>query len=151
MVRARFAFFLLLSVATVRADDVLPAHCAILPLSEAKKLVAQCSRDCPYYATEFWIPTTSQILAIESRLPSILRGSGHKVKASSSLHQYVGFIAKGKRLIYLSAVDSSDIPKKDKSWRHEALVVCDGGDAFWGVEFDPATGKFAHLEFNGAI
>jgi len=36
-------------------------------------------------------------------------------------------------------------------WRFRSQVVCDGGPAFFGFEFDPAMGQFSNLEFNGAI
>ena len=29
------------------------------------------------------------------------------------------------------------------------MIICDGGDAFWGVEFDSAAATFHNLEFNG--
>jgi len=93
------------------------------------------------------MPSVSQIVAIEARLPALLQASGHKVKAAASYHQYIGFISKGKRLIYLSAFQSSSAGYLTNGyWRTNALIsICDGGDTYWGVEFAPATNKFAHL------
>jgi hypothetical protein len=34
-------------------------------------------------------------------------------------------------------------------WHRQVVGVCDGGPAFFGVEYDPATKRFSHFEFNG--
>jgi hypothetical protein len=34
-------------------------------------------------------------------------------------------------------------------WPSEPVVVCDGGPAFFGVEYDPEKKTFTHFEFNG--
>jgi hypothetical protein len=37
------------------------------------------------------------------------------------------------------------------NWKFHATLVCDGGSAFFGAEFDPANETFSHFEFNGAV
>jgi hypothetical protein len=34
-------------------------------------------------------------------------------------------------------------------WKHELLMVCDGGPAFFGIEYDPQTNTFDHFAYNG--
>jgi hypothetical protein len=36
-----------------------------------------------------------------------------------------------------------------KDWRTRALIICDGGSAFWGVVFDPADNSFHDFDSNG--
>ena len=133
------------------ARDNSSDHRAILPTNEGKELVGQCSRDCPYSAKTFWRPSASQVAAIEQRLPNLLRTSGHKIDLPHSYRQYLGIVLTGKKLIYINAFDSLTMADFRASWRNKALIICDGGDVFWGVEFDPATNAFQHLAFNGAI
>lgn len=148
-VRLRIFLIFALSVTQLAASSLARERWTILPTSEGKDLVGQCSRECPYDAKSFWAPSTSQVAGIEQRLPALLHASGHKIDLSHSCRQYLGIVVHGKRIIYMSAIDISVISGDD--WRAKALVVCDGGDIFWGVEFDPATNTFAHLAFNGAI
>jgi hypothetical protein len=124
----------------------------ILPLAEGPKLLAQCSRSSPGDAvTRFWTPSAAQIQALEQRLPSLLRKSGHDIVISRFHRQYIGFILHGKKLIYLNAFPADDIASwhSRANWRTTAWIVCDGGDDYWGVEFDPATQTFHDLAFNG--
>ena len=49
-------------------------------------------------------------------------------------------------MIYVNAFIRDYVPK---DWHSRLVNVCDGGAGFWGVLFDPATGKFSDLETNG--
>ena len=55
----------------------------------------------------------------------------------------------GKQVIYINAFH---LPE-DNSLRpaREAVRVCDGGAQFWGAVFDPASGTFNELQFNGGF
>jgi hypothetical protein len=141
----------MLLAAITMANQNSSDHWTVLPITEGTKLVGQCSRECPYDAKTFWRPTPSQVAVVEQRLPALLHVSGHKLDVSKSYRQYLGLIRAGKKLIYVNAFDSSTMADFTKTWRKEALIICDGGDVFWGVEFDPSTGTFQHLAFNGAI
>src|ERR1700686_827639 len=149
--RAQFWVMLSALLAWSASGESLPDHCAILPKSEAPALIRQCSRGSPTDASDFWIPSPSQIQAIEQRLPELLRKSGHKLKLSDSYRKYIGVTSHGKKLIYLNSFPEFALKYSEgrRNWRTTALTVCDGGDVFWGVEFDPADKTFHHLEFNG--
>jgi hypothetical protein len=151
----RRASFIIVVAAVLACSDAvggesLPKDCAVLPLSQGRHLIEQCSRASPANVTGFWTPSITQVLAVEQRLPALLSKSGHKIDLSRTRRQYVGIISGGKKLIYLNALlaEAPD-PHDDTDWRSVAVMVCDGGDAFWGVEFDPTDNAFHNLGFNG--
>ncbi len=131
--------------------ESLPKACTVLPVSQGRALIAQCSRTSPANVSGFWTPPVAEILAVEQRLPDLLSKSGHKIDLAHTRRQYIGFISSGKKLIYLNALLSERPDKDDPDWRSTAEIVCDGGDAFWGVEFDPADSTFHNLCFNGMV
>ncbi|HKP04726.1 MAG TPA: hypothetical protein VJU77_15340 [Chthoniobacterales bacterium] len=149
---ARFLVFFA-SVAIAKAADDLPGHVTILPTSEGPKIIKQCSRTDPAEVTGFWLPLPADVAASEKTLPQLLRKSGHTINLGHSYRQYIGIVSHGKKLIYVNAFSETVLvhPPLRRSWKREAMVICDGGDVFWGVEFDPATRVFTHLEFNGSI
>jgi hypothetical protein len=137
---------------------------AILPVGESKPALMQCSRVSPGPSAPFWSPTPAQVEELEKRLPSYLRQQKHAEHSdylSSYLRQYVGFTRKGRKLIYLNAFTTNvlDTFCRDgfkafpgdcrNHWRSHAFTVCDGGDHFWGVEYDPESKTFSGLDFNG--
>jgi len=151
--RAQFLITLLalLAWSTESNGESLPDHCAILPTSQGAALIRQCSRGSPAGVSGFWNPSLSQVLAVEQRLPELLRKSCHKLKLSDSYRQYVGVTSRGKKLIYLNSFPEFVLGHSGdrRDWRTTALIVCDGGDVFWGVEFDPADNTFHNIQFNG--
>ena len=89
-------------------------------------------------------------MALEQRLPDFLRQMQPQLKLQQYYRQYVGVIAGGKKLIYLNAFISGGLAvNPNKDWKTTAIIVCDGGDGFWGVEFDPADNAFHHYASNG--
>jgi hypothetical protein len=147
----RVLLFLLLPLAvpSIVTAQTLPSHCVVLPLSQGPALIRQCSRSSPADVTGFWTPNISDVLKIEQRLPELLRKSGHRIDFAASRRQYIGFISHGKRLIYLNAFPAFEPHRDDPDWKSTPIMFCDGGDALWGVEFDPADKTFHNLGFNG--
>ena len=47
---------------------------------------------------------------------------------------YLGIVVGGRRFVYINAGPPG---------------ICDGGSCCWGVLYDPATGRFFDLAFNG--
>jgi hypothetical protein len=142
--------FLFLAPFVFAQPESLPDRFAILPESQGPALVRQCSRLAPRDVSGFWSPSVAQVLALEQRLPDLFRKSQPKIKLANYFRQYVGIVSHGRKLIYLNAFIKGGLdvnPKKD--WKTTAIIVCDGGDGFWGVEFDPAENTFQHLETNG--
>jgi hypothetical protein len=143
--------YLVVLVPTLCArGESVPDGYAIMPQLAGPDLMRQCSRFAPTHISTFWTPSVLQVQAIEQRLIKLLRRSGHHINLVDSRRQYIGVITRGKKLIYLNAFPASALDPPDHiDWRRTAFTACDGGDVFWGVEFDPATNSFANLEFNG--
>jgi hypothetical protein len=61
--------------------------------------------------------------------------------ALSILHRSSDLVNSEGRLSYMHPMSS---------WRLlDGIFVCDGGDDFWGLEYDPESKAFSALEFNG--
>jgi hypothetical protein len=136
---------------TVRAADPAPMpepeRFTILPMSEVPRLLNLCSRPSPQEVTETWVITKPQVLEIEKRLPDF----AHKhasIDPGKSLRQYIGIVAHGKKIIYLNSIPDWASVAAKKDWRTKAIDLCEGGEAFWGVEFDPADNTFHNFHSN---
>jgi hypothetical protein len=140
----------LLIVGACRAQEKKPY--VILPPSEAQAVNRLCSRPGPGEIEEGWAPGAIDVATLEARLSDIstLQSRGAvRTTISDPFHfyrQYVGIVLSGRRLIYVNAFPPDFVPKY---WQTRLMDVCDGGPAFWGVLFDPATGKFSDLKTNG--
>lgn len=127
---------------------------AVMPPDKAKDLLHQCSRPSPQNVTGTWLPQAAQISELEARLPPLLErnlaGQRHPDIAHYA-RQYAGLVQKDRRIIYVNGfwLHPSDPAVKSGVWRTRANMVCDGGNAFFGVEYDPMTKGFTHLVFNG--
>jgi hypothetical protein len=72
------------------------------------------------------------------------------------VRQYAGFISSGRKIIYVNALPRRDTESQmpdepPEDWKHKALVMCDGGPQFFGVEYDPQTKAFSNFAFNGVL
>ena len=67
--------------------------------------------------------------------------------------QYVGIIRDGRRFIYGNfwSRNLEGDHGSGGSYSRNPQIVCDGGPTFFGVEFEPATGKYTHMAFNGSV
>ncbi|HEX9346325.1 MAG TPA: hypothetical protein VF919_02020 [Gemmatimonadales bacterium] len=73
----------------------------------------------------------------------VLRGAGRRlVKVLTDAETHV-------RIWAASALGSIG-PAAKPDWRAHAVVVCDGGPDFSGVEYDLRAGRFHHIDFNGS-
>lgn len=143
------AFLLLLGVA--QADD---PPWVLLTGDQAGILIHQCSRESPMAIQSAWTPTAAVLEKMELQLAAITRleskiccGVGGKIDDVNAYYrQYAGLVIEGRRLIYINAfVRTANI----SDWRIQPALICDGGQAYWGVLYDPATGEFFDLAFNG--
>ena len=124
----------------------------LLPASEVKSVVKQCSRPSPTEFTDTWQPSKEELKEMESRFAEIRKLKvleccilGEKIKnPEGDYMQYAGIVLGGRKLIYINAIpgDPGD------SWKEKAVVICDGGTA-WGVLYDPKTKTFSSLAVNG--
>lgn len=146
----------------------------VFPAEHARELLGQCSRAVPQNVDGTWVPVAAQIRELEARLPQALADAfarkgtseyqgGRNVVRQRYGRQYGGLVVHGRRIIYVNAfyysfIDAyhespSDLGafKRGLDWHRTTVGVCDGGENFWGVEYDPATGIFSHFAFNGRV
>jgi hypothetical protein len=127
-----------------------PGRRFVLAPAEAAPLLRQCSRPSPEGATGYWEPSDAEIRQLELRLVGYLgnlTGSEAPPTGIGYHRQYVGFFRDGTRLIYGSFYPGYG--ESPESERTSAVVICDGGPAYWGIVYDPADGRFSDLRFNG--
>lgn len=151
---------------------------AVLTGSESRAVLHQCSHYGPVEASSTWQPLQSQVLELESRLPSFIKQQKDRPpgELTEYLRQYVGVVIGGHKFIYINGfpkseiasdieafesfrrehpevlLTSTDFPDSMRTldgWRHSAVVVCDGGSAYWGALYDPATRRFSAYSANG--
>jgi hypothetical protein len=140
-----------------------PRDGALLPSEAGKEVLHQCSRGVPAKVDGTWRPTEEQIASLERLLPPALHAATKALRlpyrpTNDFRRQYLGIIGGSRKRIYVNAFprDSGDpvldgVPAARKfDWHRQAVVVCDGGPTFFGVEYDPVAKSFSHFEFNGS-
>jgi len=143
--------------------DLPPGRYALLDASQAVDAGQQCSRTAPAIEAG-WDLSDASAQAVERRLielaeaplsgpPAVGGSTGRSAEPTPDLarsfRQYVGAVVGGRRVIYVNAFPLS-MAESDPDLDPTRLVrVCDGGASFWGVVFDPETGRFSDLAFNG--
>lgn len=144
--RAALAAALLLASAAGAATLPLnPAWGVIFPAAQAPLLARQCSRATPS-AEGVWQPAAADIVRLEAGLTRLL--AAQNVQPAAYYRQYGGLIVGGRRLIYVNGARNAVV---HGDWRTNAISICDGGALAFGVEYDPASGTFAHFAFNGRL
>ena|SRR5690242_18731149 len=151
------ALFLFSTIDASAGGRLAPGDGAILPLEESKELLRQCSRGAPQGVTGTWAPTVMQIRELEDRLPTALTAvaleKGERYAEPGDFRrQYAGFVVNGRKIIYVNAFPRSvggPSPGRSFDWHRSAVMVCDGGPAFFGVVYDPEKRTFDHFQFNG--
>ena len=135
------------AVADVRGDT------AILPGAAVSEILDQCSRDSPAAGEATWRPEWQDVLRLEAALPAAVTASPERRDLivgqlpTGWKRQYVGILRNGERFIYgnfypvRSGIEEGRIA--------EPLIICDGGPAYFGVEYDLKAGRISHLAFNG--
>jgi hypothetical protein len=138
--------FLLLSVEAVASTN-WQTYGAILKGAQAKALLQQCSRATPEKVSAQWTPSKTQIDQLESKFPAFKRTLKRpKAQLSSFYRYYAGFIAGGRKIIYVDL-----FPKASLAWRSRGEMICDGGEHYWGVEFEIKTREFVNVALSGPV
>ncbi len=143
----------------VPSDLIVP-----LPASAMSAALAQCSRDTPSRATNAWAVSPQDLRGLDTLLPPrIERELERRYPAGSPMEalvrdvnktygvQAIGVELWGRRLVYLNGFLSSMIRDDADStaWHRAPVVVCDGGEGFFGALYDPRRGVLSSLDFNG--
>jgi hypothetical protein len=151
---AAFLLALLIGAAAPQSNGY-----AVLPPDKASALLHQCSRSTVKPGESGWMPRARDIARLEARLPAALAQevagwdaaarAGLKNAPTGWYRQYVGIVRGGKRFIY-----GNFLPVGRDDWGHwrvEPMIVCDGGPAFFGTEYDVEKDEISDLAFNGSI
>ncbi len=132
--------------------QVEPGKSVILSPSMAAEFHRQCSRSPPPQFEGTWKPSTEVVAEMESHFARLQRLKsnlccfpGARMRnVNRFARQYVGIVVEGRRLIYINGYRSNGPVKA------QPLVgVCDGGEDYWGVLYDPEKRRFFDLAFNG--
>ena len=141
---------------------------AILPVDAAPLLFCQCSRSSPGLADAYWMPSPVHIAHVEQVLATTYAAKAAHQKVEIWYgpketgyqpyvgrpralpkfgRQYLGTVRDSKARIYVNLffLGADD----DEQWLRVPHVVCDGGDANFGVEFDLASETMTHYAVNG--
>jgi hypothetical protein len=153
MWRLGTAFLLALAACANASGNGLPDDAVVLPESSIDTLLRQCSRGAPAAGEAGWQPGADQIAALEAALPAALTARDDQDWSrfpGDWRRQYVGLVRGGRRYVY-----GNFFPRRTGDdigpgrWRTEPVLVCDGGPAFFGVEYDVEAGRITRLDFNG--
>ena len=69
--------------------------------------------------------------------------------SSGSYHrQYVGIVVGGRREVYVNGFRLVSSASGPPPWEIQLVSVCDGGDSYFGAEFDVPTDRIVSLSFN---
>ena len=102
-------------------------------------------------AADSWVPTRSEIAALEKQLPDFVRRETPLHRSiSRDYKQYVGIVREGRRLICVNAWASLD-GRETQGWRERPIIWGGGGDSVWQVEYDPAAQRFERFQLNGPL
>ena len=164
MIKVLFSILvLLLSIQhTVTGQNLkfAPKYITILDPSQAKKMLEQCSRGKIKKINNTWTIQQKDKIVLENNFQKI-----YKIKAKDccqmnmrvdTLNKYafqlIGIIINSKTYIYINAFEvgsREELEENYKYWRTAPVIVCDGGESFWGIFFDINKKTFEHLAFNG--
>jgi hypothetical protein len=143
----------------------------IIPVQMAPALLDQCTRERPRNVTGFWSPGADIVRQMEEDLAPVLhRASREGGSGSTGLNayyrQYVGILRDGRRVIYVNGfhrnyvhrylsyndtVHGKRVEQDTAEWRINPVSVCDGGTAYFGIEYDLTTRRFGPLHFNAKL
>lgn len=97
-----------------------------------------------------WIPSKEELFALGERLEAEVRRGADEAGVvlrpwDRYTFQILGELVGSRRLILVNAFCI-----EPPAYSRERLVlVLDGGACFWQVHYDPATGEYLELRFNG--
>jgi hypothetical protein len=134
-----------------RSDGTMVSpQSVILPAEFRLRLVQSCWGKPAYAAdiTDYWMPRPDETKQMEQLLPAHLQQTPVRGPFSEYYRQYVGIIASGKRLVFVSALGEEWL---DGDWTCKPIIACGGSTDFWRVAFDPQTKQFSHWDVNGPL
>jgi hypothetical protein len=101
----------------------------------------------------FWTPSEDDILKLEGEIAGYLRQNSNQFyrqppvweRLDEYQRQYIGLERGGRQIIYGNYFCNSE----GINWRQELVIVEDGGECYFQVEYDVESGLFIKLLVNG--
>jgi hypothetical protein len=165
---ARMKGFILATITWVSATCILQAsdlsndRTTLFSAGSAARLLARVCYRPPEGITGYWLPKEEQLPVTEIILEMFLQGErpGVSWDWSKYARQVAGIEIGKDKLIFISYFlfdPQSDAEEKKRrfsqfdadSWGEKPYSVCDGGPAFFRVVYDPVSGTYVWVEFNG--
>ncbi len=131
-----------------------PEQVAILPADQVGAVLHQCSRRVPPTGTGYWRPSPALIAEMESKVHEAVVTGRHPDQRTSATfprryaRQYVGYWRQGHRFLYGNYAPLFD-DDNSRYWRAKAIIICDGGRAVFGAEYDVDAKDVSQIAFNG--
>ena len=128
-------------------ETVGPVLGVIIAQTRAEDMFGELGIDAP---SGFWTPERGQVAALEAAIPPYLESAapeGSRLRRGLRGYraQYIG-ILRGDREVVFANFFCDDFGRDIDL---QMIVVDDGGDCFFTVEFDPADESFDQLSING--
>jgi len=101
-------------------------------------------------ASAYWTATPEDIAALEAALPPYLQTAAAErspdlwQNVATYQRQYIGLVEADEPRIYANFFCNAP-----DDWQQQPVLVMDGGDCFFQVEYLPASGQFENLIING--
>ena len=113
-----------------------------------------CSRRGPSGVTSYWEVSREDVQRVDHALLAHLRTAHKKMtmayQPEKFLRQYAGFRRGERPFIYVNAFPSEEMAFSKADPSKGLFIGCDGGDLFWGIEYDVGRGTFDEFEPNGS-
>lgn len=143
-----------------QSDRFIPENSTIISSGKADIMLRQCSRAVPTKVNSYFDLTINDIQGLENNFKKVLKLKATECCLSGGLikslkhycFQYIGLIINGKRYIYINAFQiesAQDLSTIFKDWKTIPVIVCDGGESFWGVLYEIKNEIFTQLSING--
>jgi hypothetical protein len=99
--------------------------------------------------SDYWTPTPEDIRTAEAGLEMFLSTAAPPLasKLSTYVRQYTGFRLEGRDRIFIQFLCWKPY---NPEWRCHPVVIDDGGDCYFQLEYDKSNGQFSRLYVNGS-
>jgi hypothetical protein len=138
---------IVLCVATSFAKEQ-PSSAVAMKLEAFKDGFRLCHRFGPTGITGYWEVAQTEVERVDRALLVHLERSGLQkklgVSPSLSRRQYLGLVSHRRRIIYINSFPNSFGGGRIDPTR-QFVEDCEGGNRFWGIEYDPQKDSFLNL------
>lgn len=148
------AMMVLAAMASPASAKTTQSRHIVLQGEQAAIVIHQCMREAPLAIQDTWTPDAAVVEKLNAHLADITAltsslccGVGDRLTGLDRYYlQYAGLVIEDHRYIYINALPGKSAPD---DWRDMAVMSCAADRDYWGVLYDPESGRFSDLAFNG--